>query len=57
MQQPGSILCVTLGGHSMRVAEQLLGRGWDLAQANDLAAERHAKNAVWLLHGDDPSHG
>ncbi|MDN8614674.1 sigma-54 interaction domain-containing protein [Variovorax ginsengisoli] len=38
MQQPGSILCVTLGGHSMRVAEQLLGRGWDLAQANDLAA-------------------
>lgn len=38
MQQPGSILCVTLGGQSSRVAEQLLARGWNLSPVMDLVA-------------------
>jgi len=53
MQQPASILCVTLGGHAMRLADQLLSRGWDVAQANDLAAagrlQAHRTFALGLL--------
>lgn len=53
MQQPGSILCVTLGGHSARVAEQLLARGWNLSAVMDLAAagrlQAHRHFALGLL--------
>ncbi|MDM0016813.1 sigma-54 interaction domain-containing protein [Variovorax saccharolyticus] len=53
MQLPGNILCVTLGGHSGRVAEQLLGRGWNLSPVTDLAAagrlQAHRKFSLGLL--------
>ncbi|MDM0103888.1 sigma-54 dependent transcriptional regulator [Variovorax sp. J22R24] len=32
----GNILCVTLGGNPSMVADQLIARGWDVAQASDL---------------------
>jgi len=53
MQQSADILCVTLGGHSARVAEQLLASGWDVAQVNDLASagrlQAHRNFALGLL--------
>ena len=53
MQLPGNMLCVTLGGPCGRVAEQLLGRGWNLSAVTDLAAagrlQAHRKFALGLL--------
>ncbi|MBO9516091.1 MAG: sigma-54-dependent Fis family transcriptional regulator [Variovorax sp.] len=51
--QPGSILCVTLGGAATPVLEALIARGWDVTQAGDLVAagriQAHRHFKVGLL--------
>ncbi|SCK52945.1 DNA-binding transcriptional response regulator, NtrC family, contains REC, AAA-type ATPase, and a Fis-type DNA-binding domains [Variovorax sp. HW608] len=53
--QPGSILCVTLGGDATQVLEPLIARGWDVTQASDLVAagrmqaHRHFKVGVLIV--------
>jgi len=53
--QPGSILCVTLGGDPAPVLDPLIARGWDVTQASDLVAagrlqaHRHFRVGVLIV--------
>jgi len=53
--QPGSILCVTLGGSAAEVVDPLIARGWDVTQVGDLVAagrmqaHRHFKVGMLIV--------